>query len=104
MRDSYHIYLLSFIEFGAKIAAIYLKNYEKSKYEFNELDSIIIDDQLFNAAKKIKTSKTVYSDRIQNEMIKASVDILPTGFLKLSNIILQSGILFLAISGQFLML
>ena len=33
-----------------------------------------------------------YSDRIQNEMIKESVDILVTGFLKLFNIILKTGI------------
>jgi hypothetical protein len=44
-----------------------------------------------NAAKKIKTKKAAYSDRINNEMIKCSVDILSNGFAKVFNTIKKSG-------------
>jgi hypothetical protein len=35
--------------------------------------------------------KATYSDRISNEMIKSSVDILMKGFIKVFNTILNSG-------------
>ena len=39
----------------------------------------------------MKLKKAAYSDRISNEMIKASSDILIKGFIKVFNIILKSG-------------
>jgi hypothetical protein len=44
-----------------------------------------------NAAKKIKTKKAAYSDRINNEMNKCSVDILSNGFTKVFNTVKNSG-------------
>ena len=46
--------------------------------------------KLLNATKKLKSKKAVYSDKISNEMIKASIEILSHGFLKVFNIILTS--------------
>ena len=40
---------------------------------------------------KLKLKKAAYSDKIKNEMIKSSADILTQGFVKLFNIILNSG-------------
>ena len=68
-----------------------LKKTEKIKDEFNELDETIVDSELFNASKKLKTKKAVYNDKIRNEMIKSSVNILKTGFLKIFNKILKTG-------------
>ena len=68
-----------------------LKNYEKIKDLFNELDGVITEDELVKAAKKLKSRKTAYTDKIKNEMIKTSVEILSKGFLKVFNNILTSG-------------
>lgn len=68
-----------------------LKDYENNKDQFKELDETITDNELLNAAKKIKTKKAAYSDKIRNEMIKSSVPILLKGYLKVFNIILKSG-------------
>ena len=67
-----------------------LKSIEKTKDQFNELDAPITENELLNAVKKIKLKKTAYSERISNEIIKASSDILIKGFVKAFNIILKS--------------
>ena len=42
--------------------------------------------------KKLKRNKSAYSDRIKNEMIKCSIHILIQGYMKLFNLILQTGV------------
>jgi hypothetical protein len=42
--------------------------------------------EIKNAAKKLKKNKSTFSDRIKNEMIKCSTNILLQGFVKLFNI------------------
>ena len=69
----------------------YLKNTEKIKDKFNELDEIITENELLNATKKLKYKKAAYSDKIKNEMIKSSIGSLSEGFLKVFNKILTSG-------------
>ena len=68
-----------------------LKSIEKDKDRYNELDAPITENELLNAMKKIKLKKAAYSDRISNEIIKASSDILTKGFIKVFNIVLKSG-------------
>ena len=68
-----------------------LKNYEKTKDQFNKLDGTITDTDLLNAAKNMKLKKAAYSDKIKNEMIKSSTGILLKGYLKVFNAILISG-------------
>ena len=68
-----------------------LETSEKTKNKFDELDTNITENELFTATKKLKTKKAVYSDKIRNEMIKSSADILKTGFLKIFNKILKTG-------------
>ena len=67
------------------------KQIENSKNLLNGLDTEITVEEIINAAKKIKSKKAAYSDRINNEMIKYSVDVLANGFTKLFNTILKSG-------------
>lgn len=69
-----------------------LKNYENNKDQFDELDETITDCELLKAAKKLKTKKSAYSDKIRNEMIKSSVNILLNGYLKVFNLILKTGL------------
>ena len=47
--------------------------------------------EIRNAAKKLKNNKSTFSDRIRNEMLKCSINILLQGFLKLFNLILEVG-------------
>ena len=68
-----------------------LKNYEKIKDNLTELDYVITEDELLKAAKKLKSKKPVYNDKIRNEMIKSSIGILSKAFLKIFNNILTSG-------------
>ena len=51
-----------------------LKDKEKSKDEYNTLDTDITEYQISNTALKLKLRKAVYSDKISNEMIKYSTD------------------------------
>ena len=65
-----------------------LEKAEEHKNQFNELDKEITDYEISRAAKKIKLKKAAYSDKINNEMIKSSIDILNKGFIKVFNIII----------------
>jgi hypothetical protein len=69
----------------------HLKDVEKTKDKYKELDQPITENELFNAAKKLKMNKAVYNDRISNEIIKFSVTFLSLGYVKLFNNILTSG-------------
>ena len=68
-----------------------LKQNETLKNRSNELDTEITADEIIKAANKLKTKKAAYSDRITNEMLKASADILAIGFTKTFNAIMNSG-------------
>ena len=68
-----------------------LKTYDKIKENLTELDYVITEDELLIAAKKLKSKKAVYNDKISNEMIKSSIGILSKAFLKIFNNILTSG-------------
>ena len=69
-----------------------LNTEEKNRSQSNELDDTISENDLLNAVKKLKMKKAAYSDRISNEIIKSSIDILMKGFIKIFNAILKSGI------------
>jgi hypothetical protein len=64
---------------------------ENNKDQLDQLDTEITDHEKLNTANLIKMKKATYSDRISNEMIKSSVDILMKGFIKVFNTILNSG-------------
>ena len=55
------------------------------------LDNPISESDILHAAKKLKSRKSAYSDRIKNEMIKSSVEILLHGYYKLFNLVLEYG-------------
>ena len=63
-----------------------LEKAEEHKNQFNELAKEITE--ISRAAKKIKLKKAAYSDKINNEMIKSSFDILNKGSVKVFNIII----------------
>ena len=68
-----------------------LTDMENNKDLYNELDQVITDSEIKNAAKKLKNKKASYSDRVSNEMIKSSISPLSNGFIKVFNTILSSG-------------
>ena len=68
-----------------------LQNQEKLRDQHNTLDTEITEQEIIKTAMKLKLKKAAYSDKIKNEMIKSSADILTQGFVKLFNIILNSG-------------
>ena len=68
-----------------------LKTNEKSKDLLNELDTEINTQEITEAAKKMKLKKAAFSDKINNEIIKNSIDILINGFKKVFNAVLNSG-------------
>ena len=68
-----------------------LKQKENSKNLLNELDTEITIEEIIKTPKKIKSKKAAHSDKINNEMIKYSVDILANGFIKVFNTIMKSG-------------
>jgi Tfp pilus assembly protein PilO len=49
-----------------------LKESERFKDQFNDLDKTITEEELLTATRKLKSKKAVYSDKIRNEMIKLS--------------------------------
>ena len=68
-----------------------LKESERFKDQFNDLDKTITEEELLTATRKLKSKKAVYSDKIRNEMIKLGANIAPQSFLKVFNKILESG-------------
>ena len=55
------------------------------------LDFMITESEIRKAAKKLKNNKSPFSDKIRNEMIKASIDTLMPVYEKLFNSILNQG-------------
>ena len=49
-----------------------LQEEEDRKKQFRPLDYLITENEIRKAAKKLKNNKSSYSDKIKNEMIKAS--------------------------------
>ena len=52
---------------------------------------MITEREIRKAAKKLKNNKSPFSDKIRNEMIKASIDTLMPVYEKLFNSILNQG-------------
>ncbi len=53
-----------------------LHDKEKLRYQNNTLDTEITESEITKTAMKLKLKKAAYSDKIKNEMIKSSADIL----------------------------
>ena len=52
---------------------------ENQENQMNILDDPITENNILIAAKKLKNKKSAYSDKIKNEMIKSSAQILLCG-------------------------
>jgi hypothetical protein len=63
----------------------------KNQNQYTNLDHPLSEWDIKIAVKKLKTNKSAYSDRIKNEMIIYSTNILLQGFVKLFNLILEVG-------------
>ena len=68
-----------------------LKQKETPKNLPNELDTEITAEEIARAAKNLKPKQAAYSDKIGNEMLKHSINILAIGFAKTFNAVLNSG-------------
>ena len=68
-----------------------LQEEEDRKKQFRPLDYLITENEIRKAAKKLKNNKSSYSDKIKNEMIKASINDLMPVYYKLFNGVLNSG-------------
>ena len=68
-----------------------LQQLEKEKDQLNSLNQVITEQEIRQAVKKLKNKKSLFSDRIRNEMIKASLETLMPLYIKLFNHILKSG-------------
>ena len=55
------------------------------------LDFMITEREIRKAAEKLKNNKSPFSDKIRNEIIKASIDTLMPVYEKLFNSILNQG-------------
>ena len=68
-----------------------LETLEKEKEQLNYLDHAITEHKIRQAVKKLKNEKSPFVDKIRSEMIKASLNSLMPVYIKLFNLILQSG-------------
>ena len=68
-----------------------LLSLEKEKQQLNYLDQEVTEQEIRQAVKKLKIKKSPFVDKIRNEMIKASLESLMPIYIKLFNLILQSG-------------
>ena len=64
---------------------------ERHGQESRPLDYPINENEIRKAAKKLKNNKSPFSDKIRNEMIKASIDTLMLVYYKLFNSIIRVG-------------
>ena len=60
-----------------------LQSLEKEKEQLNYLDHTITEQEIRQAAKKLKNEKSPFVDKIRNEMIKASLESLMPVYIKL---------------------
>ena len=68
-----------------------LQSLKKEKEQLNYLDHTITEQEIRQAVKKLKNEKSPLVDKIRSEMIKASLESLKPVYIKLFNLILQSG-------------
>ena len=68
-----------------------LQEEEDRKKQFRPLDYLITENEIRKVTKKLKNNKSSYSDKIRNEMIKASINDLMAVYCKLFNAVLNSG-------------
>ena len=68
-----------------------LQSLEKDKDQLNNLDFEVTEQEIRQAVKKLKNKKSPFADKIRNEMIKASLEPLMPVYIKLFNLILQTG-------------
>ena len=68
-----------------------LQSLKKEKEQLNYLDHTITEQEIRQTVKKLKNEKSPFVDKIRNEMIKASLESLMPVYIKLFNLILQSG-------------
>ena len=68
-----------------------LLSLEKEKEQLNYLDQEVTEQEIRQAVKKLKNKKSPFVDKIRNEMIKVSLESLMPIYIKLFNLILQSG-------------
>ena len=67
---------------------------EKVRIELNRpLDFMITEREIRKATENLKNNRSPFSDKIRNEMIKASIDTLMPVYEKLFNSILKQGIM-----------
>ena len=66
---------------------------ELQKEQFPSLDYLITENEILIAARKLQNNKPAFSDKIKNEMIKASLQEMMPAYLKLFYSILTSGIM-----------
>ena len=70
-----------------------LSDMEKSNVNVgHELDEPITEKEIKSLSKKLKNKKTAFSDKVNNEMIKTSINFLYPAYQKLFNLVLQCGI------------
>ena len=75
----------------SKTFAIKLRQNECHGQHCRPLDFMITEREIRKAAEKLKNNKSPFSDKIRNEMIKASIDTLMPVYEKLFNSILNQG-------------
>ena len=68
-----------------------LQSLENKKELLNHLDHTITEQEIRQAVKKLKNKKSPFVDKIGNEMMKASLELLMPVYIKAFNLILQSG-------------
>ena len=70
-----------------------LSDMEKSNVNVgHELDEPKTEKEIKSLSKKLKNKKTAFSDKVNNEMIKTSINFLYPAYQKLFNLVLQCGI------------
>ena len=70
-----------------------LPDQENSNMQSLPLDYLITEIEIHSAVQKLKNNKSPFSDRIQNEMIKTSLNEMMPVYHKLFNIILYLGVM-----------
>ena len=68
-----------------------LQSLEKEKRQLNYLDHTITEQEIRQAVKKLRNEKSPFIDKIRHEMITASLESLMPVYIRLFNLILQSG-------------
>ena len=69
-----------------------LQNMENSKAKLNALDYPVTYQEVRKTVKKLKAKNAASSDLIKNEMLKYSYEILMNVYIKLFNLVLDTGI------------